>query len=98
MANDALKAFTAQLFNRSQAASMSDVDAKFLQDMIVHHQAALGMSEKYLKADPAKRLTTVSDLARGIIAAQTSEIAKMEGWLAESGRPTKSSGMSGMNM
>lgn len=76
---------------------MSDIDAKFLQDMIVHHQAALDMSRKYLKADPDKRLAIVSDLARGIIAAQTTEITKMRGWLKSAGRPA-SGGMSGMKM
>lgn len=79
-------------------AEMSDFDAKFLQDMIVHHQAALDMSTAYLKKDPAKRLAVVSDLARGIVAAQTAEIAKMKGWLKDFGRPASSGGMSRMKM
>lgn len=77
--------------------AMSDVDAKFLQDMIVHHQTALDMSKKFLKTDPSNRLATVSNLARGIIAAQTEEIAKMRDWLISNGRPA-TSGMSGMKM
>lgn len=79
-------------------ADMSDIDAKFLQEMIVHHQAALDMSRAYLKKDPAKRLAIVSELARGIVAAQTDEIAKMRGWLKDFGKPASGGNMSGMKM
>lgn len=83
--DDGAKAFVENVFTGT-VTKMSDVDAKFLQDMIVHHEAALAMSKKYLAADPSKRLPVVSTLAANIVSAQDDEIAKMRRWLKSAGR------------
>ena len=71
---------------------MNDADVQFLEDMIVHHGAALKMARDYLAASqPATRQARVADLARNVISAQTAEIATMRGWLRSAG---KSAGMS----
>ena len=79
-------------------AALSNYDTKFLQDMIVHHQSALEMSQAYLDAPADHRLAKVSDLARNIISAQTDEIAMMTEWLKSEGKPVKSSGSPSMRM
>lgn len=86
------------LVGRAKAsAKMSDADEAFLNDMIAHHGDALDMSEKFLKKSDAERTDPkVSDLARNIIEAQTSEIDLMKGWLDDAGKKPVS-GMSGMN-
>lgn len=74
---------------------MDDADIKYLQSMIEHHQAALDMSKKYLdETSPNTRQARVADLARGVIKAQTEEIATMRGWLRSEG----GSGTSSMSM
>ena len=72
-------------------------DVKFVQDMIVHHEAALDMAEKVLDNGKDK---WVAKLARGIISAQKKEIADMKDWLKEN-KPSSSKpsgGGGGMNM
>lgn len=74
-------------------AEMSKVEAKFLTEMIDHHQAAITMSKKFLAdTTPSTRLAKVADLARAIIAAQTGEIADMRGWLKTAGYDSRGSG------
>jgi len=66
-------------------AMMGDpkTDREFLAGMIVHHQAAVTMSRAYLaNTKPATRQARVVELARAIIAAQTTEIATMKAWLS----------------
>lgn len=75
-------------------ADMSAADAKYLRDMIVHHEAAVTMSKKYLSVAKSKRRDDVTKMAEGVISAQTDEIAQMKKWLADDG---KSSG-GGMKM
>ncbi len=58
-------------------------DVRFMQDMIVHHEQALDMSE--LVADRTARSDMV-DLARRIDASQRDEIEFMQGWLRERGQ------------
>ncbi len=78
-----------------------DADVMFVQQMIPHHQQAVVMADLALdskhQASPA-----VQELARGIKAAQTTEIADMRTWLKEWGVDDTSGGMgmddSGMGM
>lgn len=72
---------------------MDPKDAAFLQDMIAHHEAALGMARRYLDtASPVTRQARIARLASDVITAQTAEIAKMRGWLRAAGRPTGGGG------
>ncbi len=69
-----------------------DADVMFVQQMIPHHQQAVVMADLALdskhQASPA-----VQELARGIKAAQTTEIADMQSWLKEWGVDDTSGGM-----
>jgi len=53
-------------------------DEAFLESMIVHHQSAVAMSEVLLESTKRPEL---QKLANDIIAAQTTEIDMMKGWL-----------------
>lgn len=78
---------------------MDEADVKFIQDMIVHHQAAIDMANKYLSStSPTTRQARVADWAREIATGQAAEIKRVTGWLKSAGATTKSSsgGMSGM--
>ena len=78
---------------------MNERDAKFLRDMIAHHEAALDMARGYLRdSSPSTRLARVADLARGVITAQTAEIATMRKWLADADKTTRGRAGSGMKM
>lgn len=73
---------------------MSTSDVSFLKAMIVHHEAAITMSRRYLADTPPNtRQARVSDLARAIITAQTAEIADMRKWLPSHATPTASTEM-----
>lgn len=66
---------------------MDESDVEFLQAMIAHHEAALEMASAYLAdTKPTTRQARVADLARGIVKAQTAEIATMRGWLRSAGK------------
>ena len=58
-----------------------DPDRDFMQQMRVHHQAAIQMSETLLRHGKDQQTRA---LAQEIIAAQRSEIAEIDAWL---GRP-----------
>ncbi len=61
-----------------------DADVMFVQQMIPHHQQAVVMAD--LALDPTHQASpAVQELARGIKAAQTTEIADMQSWLKEWG-------------
>ncbi len=59
---------------------MSDIttEKQFVEDMIVHHQAAVTMANQVLKLNPRAE---VKKLANDIISAQTSEINMMKDWI-----------------
>src|SRR3546814_5206007 len=65
-----------------QVAEFNDADVAFAQQMIPHHQQAVGMAQ--LAADRAER-QEVKDLAARVEAAQAPEIARLEGWIGEWG-------------
>lgn len=76
---------------------MDEADVKFIQEMIVHHQAAIKMAKSYLeKTSPSTRQARVADWARQIAKGQADEIEKVSGWLRSSGKSVSKS--SGMNM
>lgn len=55
-----------------------EFDQAFLSEMIVHHEGAVAMAEAALV--DAKH-QEVKDMAKAIIAAQTTEISQMKAWL-----------------
>ena len=59
---------------------MSEIksEKQFLQDMKLHHDAAIVMSQQLLKLNPRAEL---KKLANDIISAQTTEIKMMTDWL-----------------
>lgn len=61
----------------SPAAADVPYDAAFIDSMIVHHQAAIDMSNQALQESQRDELKT---LAQGIIAAQQAEIGQLYGW------------------
>lgn len=79
---------------------MNETAVTFFQDMIVHHEAAVAMSEEYLSsAGPAELFAPAAKLARDIVKAQTAEIGWMKLQLSAGGKSaTRSSGMSNMRM
>ena len=74
----------------SAQGSANDVDAMFAAMMIDHHQQAIDMSGTLLAKTGVD--SRVVDLATRIEAAQTPEIAKMRGWLADWGVPSAAPG------
>lgn len=60
--------------------SGSSRDEAFLEMMIVHHQAAIDMSQILLESTKRPEL---KELAGNIITAQQSEITAMQNWLKE---------------
>jgi uncharacterized protein (DUF305 family) len=71
---------TPEDMNDLAAAAGPEFDTAWLEMMILHHRGAISMSEEVQAegTDPA-----LQELAAAIIAAQTAEIARMEGLLAE---------------
>ena len=57
-----------------------DADAHFIKNMIPHHQMAIDMAKKELKAG---KNDEARDMAQKIIDAQEEEISKMQGWLKD---------------
>lgn len=60
---------------------MRDVtsERQFVEDMIMHHEAAVMMAEQVLELHPRAE---VKKLAEDIVAAQSKEIEMMKGWLS----------------
>lgn len=70
----------AHTYHMSNPYMMSAVtsEKQFLEDMILHHEAALTMAQQVLTLSPRD---TVKKLAEDIVSAQTKEIATMKEWL-----------------
>jgi len=66
-----------QMTTNLQGKSGDNFDKAFISEMIAHHQGAIGMAK--LAPSQAKH-QEIKDLANGIIAAQTKEIAQMQQW------------------
>ncbi len=86
-ANPATQAFMAandKMHQDMAIAYTGDADTDFVRGMIPHHQGAIDMAKVVLEngKDPELR-----QLAQDIIAAQTKEIAMMQDWLKEHGKP-----------
>ena len=81
----------------SMPADVSDQDAAFAADMIVHHREAIEMAD--LAASNSKD-PDVLKLAGDIKAAQGPEIETLSGWLTDWGMkpPAEGTDMSGMSM
>jgi len=63
-------------------APAAEAERAFLEDMIVHHMVAVRES-RFLLARGYAEHEEVAELARTIIATQTSEMRQMHAWLAE---------------
>ena len=71
-------------------AVSTPAEVVFLQDMLQHHEDALVMVRTYLRATtPATRLAVVDELAQGIVATQTAEMAVMRKFLDRAGAKAK---------
>ena len=59
---------------------MSEIksEKQFLEEMVLHHQTAIVMSQQVLKLSPRRE---IKNLANDIINAQTTEIKMMKDWL-----------------
>lgn len=83
--------------SNSSSSDFTGADVMFLQMMIPHHQQAIDISNLALKTSQDAELI---ELAKTIIAAQSSEITKMKAWLKEAGASGDAghhmSGMGGM--
>lgn len=71
---------TAAQLDELAAADGATFDRLFLEDMIQHHQGAVGMAEDVLAAGKDQR---VNELATGVIATQSAEIGRMRDLLLE---------------
>ena len=58
----------------------NEYDAKFIEYMIEHHESAVDMAKL---SESRANHKEIIELSREIIAAQTSEIDKMNGWKAD---------------
>jgi uncharacterized protein (DUF305 family) len=70
---------TEEQFQELENAKGESFDTLFLQRMITHHQGAVTMAQEVQNAGLDVR---VQEIADGIVAEQTDEIQRMQGWLA----------------
>lgn len=55
-------------------------ERQFLEDMVLHHEAAVTMARQVLTLNPSEQ---VKELAEAIMRAQAKEIADMKSWLGK---------------
>jgi uncharacterized protein (DUF305 family) len=79
-ASQAYAAANARMHKEMAIALTGNADADFVRGMIPHHQGAVDMAEIALKFGKDE---TVRKLATDIVAAQRTEIAQMQAWLAK---------------
>lgn len=58
-------------------AALSTADIDYITKMTAHHRDAVAMATAYLKVPAGQRRAMLSEMARGVISAQTAEIAAM---------------------
>lgn len=64
--------------------AIGDAEKAFIEGMIAHHEAAIKMSEDYLKkSDTSTRPVSATRMATGIIQSQTYEIENMRRMMKE---------------
>ncbi|WP_369410745.1 DUF305 domain-containing protein [Erythrobacter ani] len=80
------KTLSAQEATQLASSKYTQADVKFMQQMIVHHQQAVIMSE--LAADRTNNEEVVT-IAGRIVSSQADEIEFMQQWLAARGEPTE---------
>lgn len=87
--SQALEAANGNMHKAMAVEMTGDVDVDFVRSMIPHHEGAVEMAKIVLQygKDPEIR-----KLAGEIVAAQESEIALMNAWLAKKGVQTPSQG------
>ncbi len=79
-ASQAYAAANARMHKEMAIAFTGNADADFVRGMIPHHQGAVDMAEIALKFGKDE---AVRKLAADIVAAQRTEIAQMQAWLAK---------------
>ena len=79
-ASSALEEANMKMHHDMTVRPSGDADIDFVRGMIPHHQGAIDMAKIELQygSDPA-----IKKLAKGIIAAQTTEIKMMQDWLTK---------------
>ena len=79
-----LQAMKGMMMGMHQSMPTGDTDADFVRMMLPHHQAAVDMAKAEIQygTDP-----DLKKLATSVVAAQNTEIAEMNAWIAKHAKP-----------